>query len=176
VLWTSKVYASFAIFTAETEWLVMRPVDAAFDYMEGFASVTSDDPTNGVHEQWHVPTAVAEIVMISIGLHRHLITACAASGKRFIIFGFYVASGDRHDKAATVLLPAGQAPCIRAHLLETIVREVNCVRLQDPATGARLGSAHARARQGLRRSAQPGGRHAGTFGIVEGRMNAAGWT
>jgi cytokinin dehydrogenase len=68
VLWTSKVYASFAIYTAEAKWLVMRPLDAASDYMEGFASVTSDDPTNGVREQWHVPTAVAEITMISIAL------------------------------------------------------------------------------------------------------------
>lgn len=41
------VYASFADYTADAEWLVTRPADAAFDYVEGFAFVNSDDPVNG---------------------------------------------------------------------------------------------------------------------------------
>jgi len=41
------VYASFADYTADAEWLVTRPPDAAFDYVEGFAFVNSDDPVNG---------------------------------------------------------------------------------------------------------------------------------
>lgn len=41
------VYASIADYTADAEWLVTRPPDAAFDYVEGFAFVNSDDPVNG---------------------------------------------------------------------------------------------------------------------------------
>jgi hypothetical protein len=41
------VYASFADYTADAEWLVTRPPDSAFDYVEGFAFVNSDDPVNG---------------------------------------------------------------------------------------------------------------------------------
>ncbi|OEL25254.1 Cytokinin dehydrogenase 11 [Dichanthelium oligosanthes] len=47
VRWTRVVYASFADYTADAEWLVTRPPDAAFDYVEGFAFVNSDDPVNG---------------------------------------------------------------------------------------------------------------------------------
>ncbi|KAK3123599.1 hypothetical protein QOZ80_8AG0633390 [Eleusine coracana subsp. coracana] len=47
VRWTRVVYASFADYTADAEWLVTRPADAAFDYVEGFAFVNSDDPVNG---------------------------------------------------------------------------------------------------------------------------------
>lgn len=41
------VYASFAEYTADAERLVTRPPAAAFDYVEGFAFVNSDDPVNG---------------------------------------------------------------------------------------------------------------------------------
>lgn len=41
------VYASFAAYTEDAEWLVTRPAGAAFDYVEGFAFVNSDDPVNG---------------------------------------------------------------------------------------------------------------------------------
>ena len=47
VRWTRVVYASFADYTADAEWLVTRDPDAAFDYVEGFAFVNSDDPVNG---------------------------------------------------------------------------------------------------------------------------------
>ncbi|CAD6245437.1 unnamed protein product [Miscanthus lutarioriparius] len=47
VRWTRVVYASFADYTADAEWLVTRLPDAAFDYVEGFAFVNSDDPVNG---------------------------------------------------------------------------------------------------------------------------------
>jgi hypothetical protein len=47
VRWTRVVYASFADYTADAEWLVTRPPDSAFDYVEGFAFVNSDDPVNG---------------------------------------------------------------------------------------------------------------------------------
>lgn len=47
VRWTRVVYASIADYTADAEWLVTRPPDAAFDYVEGFAFVNSDDPVNG---------------------------------------------------------------------------------------------------------------------------------
>jgi hypothetical protein len=47
VRWARVVYASFAEYTADAEWLVTRPPDAAFDYVEGFAFVNSDDPVNG---------------------------------------------------------------------------------------------------------------------------------
>jgi hypothetical protein len=47
VRWARVVYASFADYTADAEWLVTRPPDAAFDYVEGFAFVNSDDPVNG---------------------------------------------------------------------------------------------------------------------------------
>uniref|UniRef100_A0A0A9BK98 cytokinin dehydrogenase n=1 Tax=Arundo donax TaxID=35708 RepID=A0A0A9BK98_ARUDO len=47
VKWRRVVYASFADYTADAEWLVTRPPDAAFDYVEGFAFVNSDDPVNG---------------------------------------------------------------------------------------------------------------------------------
>uniref|UniRef100_A0A453T935 Cytokinin dehydrogenase 1 FAD/cytokinin binding domain-containing protein n=1 Tax=Aegilops tauschii subsp. strangulata TaxID=200361 RepID=A0A453T935_AEGTS len=41
------VYASFAEYAADAEWLVTRPAESAFDYVEGFAFVRSDDPVNG---------------------------------------------------------------------------------------------------------------------------------
>ncbi|KAL6645974.1 hypothetical protein ACP70R_017582 [Stipagrostis hirtigluma subsp. patula] len=47
VRWTRVVYASFADYAADAEWLVTRPPEAAFDYVEGFAFVNSDDPVNG---------------------------------------------------------------------------------------------------------------------------------
>ncbi|WVZ92584.1 hypothetical protein U9M48_038635 [Paspalum notatum var. saurae] len=50
VRWTRVVYARFADYAADAEWLVTRPPDdgvAAFDYVEGFAFVNSDDPVNG---------------------------------------------------------------------------------------------------------------------------------
>uniref|UniRef100_K3YHJ2 cytokinin dehydrogenase n=1 Tax=Setaria italica TaxID=4555 RepID=K3YHJ2_SETIT len=47
VRWTRVVYASFADYTADAEWLVTRPPEEAFDYVEGFAFVNSDDPVNG---------------------------------------------------------------------------------------------------------------------------------
>ncbi|XP_062192391.1 cytokinin dehydrogenase 11-like isoform X1 [Phragmites australis] len=47
VKWRRVVYASFADYTADAEWLVTRTPDAAFDYLEGFAFVNSDDPVNG---------------------------------------------------------------------------------------------------------------------------------
>jgi cytokinin dehydrogenase len=49
VRWTRVVYASFADYTADAEWLVTRrpEEEEAFDYVEGFAFVNSDDPVNG---------------------------------------------------------------------------------------------------------------------------------
>ncbi|EEC83684.1 hypothetical protein OsI_29488 [Oryza sativa Indica Group] len=47
VRWTRVVYASFADYAADAEWLVTRPPHEAFDYVEGFAFVRSDDPVNG---------------------------------------------------------------------------------------------------------------------------------
>jgi cytokinin dehydrogenase len=47
VRWARTVYASFAEYAADAEWLVTRAPDAAFDYVEGFAFVNSDDPVNG---------------------------------------------------------------------------------------------------------------------------------
>ncbi|KAG2579228.1 cytokinin dehydrogenase 11-like [Panicum virgatum] len=47
VRWARAVYASFAEYAADAEWLVTRAPDAAFDYVEGFAFVNSDDPVNG---------------------------------------------------------------------------------------------------------------------------------
>ncbi|KAG8047578.1 hypothetical protein GUJ93_ZPchr0008g11657 [Zizania palustris] len=47
VRWTRVVYASFADYAADAEWLVTRPANEAFDYVEGFAFVCSDDPVNG---------------------------------------------------------------------------------------------------------------------------------
>ncbi|XP_006660189.2 cytokinin dehydrogenase 11 [Oryza brachyantha] len=47
VRWTRVVYASFADYAADAEWLVTRPAHEAFDYVEGFAFVRSDDPVNG---------------------------------------------------------------------------------------------------------------------------------
>ena len=47
VKWTRVVYASFADYAADAEWLVTRPSEQAFDYVEGFAFVRSDDPVNG---------------------------------------------------------------------------------------------------------------------------------
>lgn len=41
------VYASFAEYAADAEWLVTRPAESALDYVEGFAFVRSDDPVNG---------------------------------------------------------------------------------------------------------------------------------
>lgn len=47
VRWTRVVYASFADYAADAEWLGTRPPHEAFDYVEGFAFVRSDDPVNG---------------------------------------------------------------------------------------------------------------------------------
>ncbi|CAM0874792.1 unnamed protein product [Alopecurus aequalis] len=47
VKWRRVVYASFAEYAADAEWLVTRPSESAFDYVEGFAFVNSDDPLNG---------------------------------------------------------------------------------------------------------------------------------
>ncbi|XP_037466675.1 cytokinin dehydrogenase 11-like [Triticum dicoccoides] len=47
VKWARVVYASFAEYAADAEWLVTRPAESAFDYVEGFAFVRSDDPVNG---------------------------------------------------------------------------------------------------------------------------------
>uniref|UniRef100_A0A0D9X8N0 cytokinin dehydrogenase n=1 Tax=Leersia perrieri TaxID=77586 RepID=A0A0D9X8N0_9ORYZ len=47
VRWMRVVYASFAEYAADAEWLVTRPPHEAFDYVEGFAFVRSDDPVNG---------------------------------------------------------------------------------------------------------------------------------
>lgn len=47
VRWTRMVYASFVDYAADAEWLVTRSSHAAFDYVEGFAFVRSDDPVNG---------------------------------------------------------------------------------------------------------------------------------
>jgi cytokinin dehydrogenase len=47
VKWTRVVYASFADYAADAEWLVTRPSESAFDYVEGFAFVRNDDPVNG---------------------------------------------------------------------------------------------------------------------------------
>lgn len=48
VRWARAVYASFAEYAADAEWLVTRgPGAAAFDYVEGFAFANSDDPVNG---------------------------------------------------------------------------------------------------------------------------------
>ncbi|CAO2191715.1 unnamed protein product [Urochloa humidicola] len=47
VRWTRVVYASFEEYTADAEWLVTRPAEEAFDYVEGFAFVNGDDPVNG---------------------------------------------------------------------------------------------------------------------------------
>ncbi|CAO2206947.1 unnamed protein product [Urochloa humidicola] len=47
VRWTRVVYGSFEEYTADAEWLVTRPPEAAFDYVEGFAFVNGDDPVNG---------------------------------------------------------------------------------------------------------------------------------
>ncbi|KAL6858782.1 hypothetical protein ACP4OV_017784 [Aristida adscensionis] len=47
VRWTRVVYASFAEYAADAERLVRRGAEAAFDYVEGFAFVNSDDPVNG---------------------------------------------------------------------------------------------------------------------------------
>nr|CAB3483171.1 unnamed protein product [Digitaria exilis] len=50
VRWARVVYASFAEYTADAEWLVTRREeddDEVFDYVEGFAFVNSDDPVNG---------------------------------------------------------------------------------------------------------------------------------
>lgn len=47
VKWTRVVYASFADYAADAEWLVTRPSESALDYVEGFAFVRSDDPVNG---------------------------------------------------------------------------------------------------------------------------------
>ncbi|CAO2169325.1 unnamed protein product [Urochloa humidicola] len=47
VRWTRVVYGSFEEYTADAEWLVTRPAEEAFDYVEGFAFVNGDDPVNG---------------------------------------------------------------------------------------------------------------------------------
>ncbi|CAL5005850.1 unnamed protein product [Urochloa decumbens] len=47
VQWTRVVYGSFEEYAADAEWLVTRPAEAAFDYVEGFAFVNGDDPVNG---------------------------------------------------------------------------------------------------------------------------------
>ncbi|KAL5230490.1 hypothetical protein ABZP36_029266 [Zizania latifolia] len=47
VRWTRVVYASFADYASDAEWLVTRPANEAFNYVEGFAFVRSDDPVNG---------------------------------------------------------------------------------------------------------------------------------
>ncbi|CAL5001729.1 unnamed protein product [Urochloa decumbens] len=47
VRWTRVVYGSFEEYAADAEWLVTRPPEAAFDYVEGFAFVNGDDPVNG---------------------------------------------------------------------------------------------------------------------------------
>jgi hypothetical protein len=92
------VCTSFVNYTSNTAWLVMpkpRCPNAAFDYLEGFEFTTNSDPVNGVCEQRHVPAAVAEIVMNSVGLHRHLLhLVCfhATSGKRLLIYS-YMPSG-----------------------------------------------------------------------------------
>lgn len=101
------LYASSADYTADAAWLVTRLPDSMFYYLEGFTFVNNGDPVNSIREWRPIPTAVVEIVMISIGLHRPLLSligAWAASGKRLIIFGFYASSGDHQDTAATVLL------------------------------------------------------------------------
>lgn len=47
VKWTRVVYSSFADYAADAEWLVTRPSERAFDYVEGFAFCRNDDPVNG---------------------------------------------------------------------------------------------------------------------------------
>jgi hypothetical protein len=171
------VYTSFAEYTENTAWLVMRPPNMAFDYLEVFAFANNGDPINGVREQRRVLATVAEIAMISISLHRHLLRlvgACVAFGKPFIVFGFYASFGDHHDKAAIVLLDkhlASEHISSRPLSEKSIVFGFGILLLV-------LVSGH-RARQGLCHSAQSGGCHVGAFGGGEDkrcRLDMASWT
>uniref|UniRef100_A0A7N0V0F2 cytokinin dehydrogenase n=1 Tax=Kalanchoe fedtschenkoi TaxID=63787 RepID=A0A7N0V0F2_KALFE len=47
VRWIRLVYADFADFTHDAEFLITRPESDSFDYVEGFVFVNSDDPVNG---------------------------------------------------------------------------------------------------------------------------------
>ncbi|KAG6626999.1 cytokinin dehydrogenase 7 [Carya illinoinensis] len=47
VRWIRVVYTEFEDFTRDAEFLVTRREGDSFDYVEGFAFVNSDDPTNG---------------------------------------------------------------------------------------------------------------------------------
>jgi hypothetical protein len=169
------VYTSFVDYTANTAWLVMRPPDPAFDYLEGFVFANNGDPINGVREQRRVLAIVADIMMISISLHRHLlrlIGACAASGKHFIIFGFYASFGDHHDKAAIVLLDkhlASEHISSRPLSKKSIVFGFGILLLVlfsgqlTPELGKASSVLHSQEGVMLELSA-------------EGRINAAGWT
>lgn len=50
VRWVRVVYAEFAEYAEDAEWLVSRAAAEGgdeFDYVEGFAFVNADDPVNG---------------------------------------------------------------------------------------------------------------------------------
>ncbi|EEF46135.1 cytokinin dehydrogenase 7 [Ricinus communis] len=47
VRWIRVVYTEFEDYARDAEWLVTRPDDMSFDYVEGFVFVNSDDHVNG---------------------------------------------------------------------------------------------------------------------------------
>jgi hypothetical protein len=124
VLWTSEVYASFATYTADAKWLVMRPLDAAIDYMEGFAFVTSGDSANGwscmpiTGGTQFVPSlfpASAKPVLycLEVALHQYahsdrnefgILLLALVTGQH--AFEFNKASGSLHSQGVMLELPA----------------------------------------------------------------------
>jgi hypothetical protein len=136
VRWARVVYASFADYTADAEWLVTRPPDAAFDYVEGFAFVNSDDPVNGYplvpfpggagFDPSLLPTGAGPVLYcLEVALYQHhrpddddKVLFCLACGgrRRVCVLSFVSPTGFCDELGGPRACPSTSSRALRQHV------------------------------------------------------------